>query len=160
MCGGRRPGAHLGRVSRFEGEADAAVVQEDARGRLDEMRAEVQRVGLRQRNAEAVGVLRAQVRGVAVPEAGHRGAGGASARDHVGPRRRAGVGPDAGGGRGQALGVEERAPVGAVEEHGGPVVPDGAPGLDENVGPLRIVRVGAEPGRLGHGGAGQRQVAL
>ena len=32
--------------------------------------------------------------------------------------------------------------------------------LDEQVGPLRIVRIGPEAGRLGHHGPGQRQVAL
>ena len=32
--------------------------------------------------------------------------------------------------------------------------------LDEQVGPLRVVRVGPEAGRLGHRGAGQREVAL
>ena len=50
--------------------------------------------------------------------------------------------------------------VGPVEEHVGTVVPDGAPDLDHEVGPGRIVGVGAEPGRLGHRGAGQGQVAL
>ena len=57
-------------------------------------------------------------------------------------------------------GVEQRVAVGTVVEHGGAVVADGAPGLDQEMGPLRVVRVGAEAGRLGHRGAGQGQVAL
>ena len=81
---------HLGRVARDEREADAAVVQEDARGGLDEMRAEVQRVGLRQRDAEAVGVQRAQVRGVAVARSGpRRGRSVPRPGRHVGRRHRA-----------------------------------------------------------------------
>ena len=152
------PRRHLGGVAGDEREADATVVQEDAGAGFDEMRTEVQRVGLRERDPEAVGVLRAQVRGVAVAEAGHVEAGRAASRGHVG--RRHGVRLHAGSGGGQALGVEQRGPVGAVVEHGGAVVADGAPRLDEEVGPLRVVRVGAESGRLGHRGAGQRQVAL
>ena len=70
VCGGRRRGPDLGRVALDEREADAPVVQEDAGGRLDQMRAEVQRVGLGQRDAEAVRVERAQVGGVAVADAG------------------------------------------------------------------------------------------
>ena len=56
--------------------------------------------------------------------------------------------------------MEERLAVGAVEEHGRAVVADGAPRLDEKMGPLGIVRIGSETGRLGHHGPGQRQVAL
>ncbi len=57
-------------------------------------------------------------------------------------------------------GVEERVAVGAVEEHRRAVVADGAPRLDEEMRPLGIVRIGPEPGRRGHRGAGQREVAL
>ncbi len=60
----------------------------------------------------------------------------------------------------QAVGIEQRAALGAVEEHVGPVVADGAPRLDEEVGPARVVGIGAEPGRGRDVGAGQRQVAL
>ena len=68
--------------------------------------------------------------------------------------------PDPGRRGGQPRRVEERVAVGAVEEHRRAVVADGAPRLDEEMGPLRIVRFGPEPGRLGHRGAGQREVAL
>ena len=141
------PGRHLGRMARDEREADAAVVQEDTGGGLDEVRAEVQRVGLRQRHPEAVGVLRAQVRGVPVAQAGHVGGrtSRARARTSGGAMARR---LDAGGRGGQALGVEERVAVGAVEEHRRAVVADGAPRLDEEMGPLGIVRIGPEPGRL------------
>ena len=151
-------------MARDEREADAAVVQEDAGGGLDEVRPEVQRVRLRQRDSEAVGVLRAQVCGVAVAETGHVGGGwpgagvGAAGRRHVGRRHLGRVHPRCGGG--QALGMEERVAVGAVEEHGRSVVADGAPRLDEKMGPLGIVGNGPEAGRLGHHGPGQREIAL
>ena len=74
--------------------------------------------------------------------------------------RRHGVRLHPGRGGGQPRRVEERVAVGAVEEHGGAVVADGAPRLDEEMGPLRVVRLGPEPGRLGHRGAGEREVAL
>ena len=155
---GTPPGRHLGRVVRDEREAQAAVVQEDAGRRLQEVGTEVERVGLGQRNAEPVGIMRAQVRGVAVAEAGDVGAGRADAGRHVGWRH--GVRADPGGGRGEAVGIEQRLAVGSVVEHSRAVVPDGAPGLDHQVGPPRVVGFVPEPDGLGHGGSGQGQVAL
>ena len=133
-------------------------MQEDARGGLDEVRAEVERVGLRQRDPEAVRVHGAQMGRVPVGEPRESRAHRAVPRRHVrwcrpvvAHARRGGV---------QAAGVQERGPVGAVEEHVGTVVADGAPRLDEEVRPARVVGVGAEPRRVRDGGPGQREVAL
>ena len=105
--------------------------EEDARRRLDEVRAEVERVGLRERDPEPVGVHGAQVCRVPFPDPGHRrGHGALPGRD---VRRRHPLGAHPCHGRGQAVGVEECRAVGAVEEHLGPVVADGAPRLDEEV---------------------------
>ena len=51
--------------------------------------------------------------------------------------------------------VAERAGLGTVVEDLGAVVAHGAPGLDQQMRPARVAGVGAEPGPLGHGGAGQ-----
>ena len=138
------PGSDLGPMAGGEGEADAAVVQEDAGRGLDEVRAEVERVGLGERDPEPVGVQGAQVRRVAVADACHGGARAAVAGHDVGrcgplgahPRRR----------RSEAVGVQQRGAVGAVEEDVGAVVADGTPRLDEQVRPERVVGVGC-PGR-------------
>ena len=69
------PGSQLSGMSRYEGESDPAVVQEDPRRAGDEMRPEVEGVGLGQRDAEPVGVDGTQVGGVPVADAGNADTG-------------------------------------------------------------------------------------
>ena len=59
----------------LEGEAQTAVVEEDPGGAGDEMRTEVERVGLGQGDAEAVGIDGTQMRGIPVAEARDGGGG-------------------------------------------------------------------------------------
>ena len=158
VCGGRRPGRHLGRMAGDEGEADAAVVQEDAGGGLDEVEpkssaldcvSETPRpsASSAHRCVVSPSPMRA-TSGAGVPPPGATSGGAIGARI------------DAAAAAARRSGCEQRVAVGAVEEHRRAVVAHGAPRLDEEMGPLGIVGIGPEPGRLGHRGAGQRQVAL
>ena len=133
MCGGRRPGAELGRVAGLEREAQPAVVEVDAGVRLGDPGTETGGVRLDQRHAHAVAVDGAQVGGVAAI-AGAVALRRLVAVDHVGPR---------------VDRVEQRLPVGAVVEDGRAVVAGGGGALDQDVRPLRIVRIVREADLLG-----------
>ncbi len=150
VCGGRRPGATSAGWPGTSEKPTPAIVQEDpGRGptRWEPKSSALDCVSEMPRPSAS---MRAQVRGVPVAQAGRR-------RGPIVPRGRArrraapAVRADPGGRRGQPPRSSSRAvAVGAVVEHGGAVVPDGAPRLHQEVGPLRVVRVGPEPGRLGH----------
>ena len=112
VWGGRRPGRDLGGMALDEREAHAAVVEEDARRRLDEVGAEVEGVGLRERDPETVRVHGAQVRRVPLGDPGHRWARRALAGRDV--RRR------------HPLGARRRAPA-AARRSGSSSAPPSAP---------------------------------
>ncbi len=73
--GGPAPRPVFGGVSGLEGEADTAIVEEDPSVTGDQMRAEIERVGLGEGDPETVGVDRAQVSGVSVRKHAGPGAG-------------------------------------------------------------------------------------
>ena len=134
------------RVAVAEGEADAAVVEEDAGGRLDDVGAPPRGVRLDERDAHAVAVDHAPDGGPAGPHGGGHG-------DAVG-------GVDAGPLLVEAVRVQQLCRVGGVVQHGVPVAAGHAGGLDEQVGPRRVVGVVGQGQPAGHRCAGQRQVAL
>ena len=128
VCGGRRPGAELGRVAGARGEAEAAVVQVDAGGRLDQPRAEARR--------RSTGSATRPCRS---PSTVHRYVVSPSA---AGGRRR--DGPQSGSigaRRGRRSRRRSAAPSAPSCEHVGPVVAGGGGRLDQQVGPLRVVGI-------------------
>src|SRR3954464_15850730 len=116
-------------MSRPEREADAPVLQEDAGGRLDEIGAPSRRVRLDEDSAPSGTVNGAQC---------HR----PTTAVNLGPEHGGPGWIDGGATRRQPAGIQERLAVGAVVEHGGAVVSSLTAGFDQQVGPLRIIRVG------------------
>jgi hypothetical protein len=131
-------------MTRPQAEAEASVVQVDARRRLDEPRTEATGVRLDQAHRHPTVVGGAEVRGVA-----RHGRGGAQAGvrdvDHPEP----------------AVELSDQScAVGALVQQLGPIVRCGGGRLDQHVRPSRLVRVVGDAGGLRQPGHAERQVAL
>ena len=147
VWGGRRPGASSAGWPGAEAEADAPVVEEDAGRRLDEVGAPPRRVRLDERDAHAVAVDGAARRSSRRPAAAAMLGG---RRSGSMPARRAARRPG-------SSSSPPSAPSCSTASRSMP----GDPGrLDQQVGPGRVVGVVGQVEALGHGGRGERQVAL
>ena len=151
---------HFSWVARHQGEPDAAYLCRKTPGRrFDQMGAEVRARSTGSRRSR--GRRRPWRRGVWCRR--HRGAPPAPPRTRCPePRRvaRARLSSTRWAALSRRPGCKSAVAVGAVEQDVGPVVPDGPPAFDEEVGPAGLVGFGPEARRLGDPGAGQREVAL
>ena len=146
-------------MSGHQGEADSTVVQEDPRRARDQVRAEVEGVGLCQRDPEAIGIHCAQVGRVAVRDPGDDGTRVIRRTGHH-IRRRRPVVADAVGRGGQSFFAEEELRLRPVVEDRRTVVSRRPRCLDDEVGPEWVRGVGPEADPFSDPGAGQCQVAL